>query len=239
VIKVTFLGHSCFLIEGKGKSILTDPFISGNPTSPIKPGDVKPDLILLSHGHGDHVGDAVSIAKHSRAEVLGVFELMNYIAKQGVDSNQVHHAHMGCKIQYDFGWVKLVPAFHSSSTNTGEYTGNPVGFVIDFYGHHFYFAGDTGIFGDMELIGRLYKIDTAMLPIGGTFTMDIDDAVEAVKLLKCQTVIPMHYNTFPPIQADPDVFKSRVESETSANVAVLIPGQSLEIPTSEKITVNK
>lgn len=227
MIEVTFMGHACFLLEAKGKKILIDPFLSGNPLAGTDPESLKPDLILLTHGHGDHLGDAIEIAKSSGAEMLGVYELMNYCQSRGVEN--VHQAHMGGKISYDFGWVKLVPAFHSSSTPDGTYTGNPVGFVVNFFGHHFYHAGDTGIFGDMELIGRIFGVDTAMLPIGSTFTMDIDEAVEAVKMLKCSNVIPMHYNTFPPVEADPEVFKKKVEEATDTRVIILKPGQTTSL----------
>jgi L-ascorbate metabolism protein UlaG (beta-lactamase superfamily) len=227
MINVTYLGHSSFKLEGNGKTVLIDPFISGNPMTDLDPGQVKPDLILLTHGHGDHLGDAIDIAKKSGAEILGVFELMNYCAGKGVEN--VHPAHMGGKIKYDFGWVRLVPALHSSSSPDGVYTGNPVGFVINFFGHHFYHAGDTGLFGDMALISKVNRVDTAMLPIGGTFTMDVDEAAEAVALIKPANVIPMHYNTFPPIQADPDEFKKMVESRVDSMVTILKPGETTKV----------
>ena len=227
MVKITFLGHSCFLIDDENNNrILIDPFLQGNPLSSAKPDEINPTLILLTHGHGDHLGDAVEISKKSGATILGVFELINYVTEKGAKG---HHAHMGGKIPFDFGWVKLVPALHSSSTPDGKYTGNPVGFVININGHHIYHAGDTGLFSDMELIGRVYGVDTALLPIGGTFVMDVSDAVEAVKMLKCKTVIPMHYNTFPPIEADPNEFKKLVEKETETKTAILNPGESLNV----------
>ena len=225
---IKFLGHSCFLIEDDGKNrILIDPFLTGNPLAADDAGNLNPTLILLTHGHGDHIGDAVEISKRTGATILGVFELINYCVNQGATG---HHAHMGGKIQYDFGWVKIVPAHHSSSTPDGAYAGVPVGFVINFHGHHIYHAGDTGVFGDMALISRLYGVDTALLPIGGNFVMDIDDAVEAVKLLNCKTAIPMHYNTFPPIEADPENFREKVEEDTKTKVVILEPGKSMIIP---------
>lgn len=227
MISIKFLGHSCFLIDdGKKNRVLIDPFISGNPLAAVKKEDLNPTLILVTHGHGDHVGDAVDISLRSGAEILGVYELVNYCTSQGARG---HHAHMGGKIKYDFGWVKLVPALHSSSSSDGTYTGNPVGFVINFHNHHIYHAGDTGIFGDMELIGRLYGVDTALLPIGGTFVMDIPDAVEAAKMLRCKTVIPMHYKTFPPIEADPEEFKRLLEEKTQAKAIILKPGEELKV----------
>jgi len=152
---------------------------------------------------------------------------MNYLSSKGVPN--VHHAHMGGKIKYDFGWVKLVPAFHSSSSPEGTYTGNPVGFIINFFGHVIYHAGDTGLFGDIALLGRLYNVNTALLPIGGTFTMDVDEAVEAVKLLKCDQVIPMHYDTFPPVEADPEEFKKKIQAATDTSVIILKPGEAVEV----------
>ncbi len=236
MIKAKFLGHSCFEIYGEDKTerILIDPFLSDNPMAGGKASEMMPTHILLTHGHGDHVGDAITIAKASGAKMLGVFELMNYCQSKGAEN--VIHAHMGGRIPFEFGWVKLVPAFHSSSTHDGVYTGNPVGFVINYYGHHFYHAGDTGIFGDMALIARLHKVDTAMLPIGGTFTMDIPEAVEAVSMLQCSNVIPMHYNTFPPIEADPEVFKKKVEESGNTKVIILKPGESTSLKNPQKVT---
>ncbi len=222
MVRLKYLGHASFLIDGEKGSVLIDPFITGNPLAKVDE-DLSPNLILLTHGHGDHLGDAIDIAKKSGAEMLGVFELMNYCQAKGV--SKVHHAHMGGKISYEFGWVRIVPAFHSSSAPDGTYTGNPVGFVINYMGHHFYHAGDTGIFGDMELIGRIHKVDTALLPIGGTFTMDVEEASEAVKMLRCKYVVPMHYNTFPPIKADPEEFKRMVEKDNDTEVIILRPGE--------------
>lgn len=225
---IKFLGHSCFMIDdGKNNRVLIDPFLTGNPMAASSPEDLNPTLILLTHGHGDHLGDAIEISKRTGAEIMGVFELVNYCMSKGANG---HPAHMGGTIPYNFGWVKLVPAFHSSSTPDGTYAGNPVGFLINFYGHHIYHAGDTGIFGDMELIGRLHGVDTALLPIGGTFTMDIPEAIEASGMLKCETVIPMHYNTFPPIEADAEEFKEKVESRSDIKVVILEPGEAYKIP---------
>ena len=228
MVSVKFLGHSCFMIEDGGKNrVLIDPFLTGNPLAGDDPANLDPTLILVTHGHGDHIGDAIEISKRTGAVILGVFELVNYCIDKGAKG---HHAHMGGKIPYDFGWVKIVPAFHSSSGPDGTYTGNPVGFVINFHGHHIYHAGDTCVFGDMELISRLHGVDTALLPIGGTFVMDIPEAVEAVKLLKCKTAIPMHYNTFPPVEADPEEFKKQVEESTDSKVVILEPGKAWKVP---------
>lgn len=223
---IRFFGHSCFMISNDKERILIDPFLSGNPLAAAKIDDLKPTLILVTHGHGDHLGDAIEISKKSGAPIAGVFELVNYCSNKGAE---VISGHMGGKFPFEFGWVKFVPAFHSSSTGDGVYTGNPIGFVINFYGHHIYHAGDTCIFGDMELIGRLYRVDTALLPIGGTYVMDIDDAVEAARMLNCSNVIPMHYNTFPPIEADPNVFREKVEAKTRAHGVILKPGEEMVI----------
>ncbi|MCE1248359.1 MAG: metal-dependent hydrolase [Firmicutes bacterium] len=221
---IRFLGHSCFMISNDKERILIDPFLTGNPLAAVKSDELKPTLILVTHGHGDHIGDAVEISVRTGAPILGVFELVNYCMAKGAKGIS---AHMGGKIPFEFGWVKIVPAFHSSSTGDGVYTGHPVGFVINFYGHHIYHAGDTCIFGDMELISRLYRVDTALLPIGGNYVMDIDDAVEAARLLNCSNAIPMHYNTFPPIEADPVVFREKLENKTRANGVVLKPGEEM------------
>jgi len=227
MVSIKFLGHSCFMLEDdKNNRILIDPFLTGNPLATTDQSTLKPTLILVTHGHGDHVGDAVEISRRTGAAILGVFELVNYCVKNGAKG---HHAHMGGKIEFDFGWVKLVPANHSSSAPDGSYAGNPVGFVINLHGHHIYHAGDTGIFGDMELISKLYGVDTALLPIGGTFVMDIPDAVEATKMLKCKTAIPMHYGTFPPIEADPGEFRKMVEESTDTKVVILKPGEKMEV----------
>lgn len=225
-MKVTFLGHAGFLIEGSAR-IVIDPFLTGNPVANIQPGNVKADLVLVSHGHGDHLGDAVSIARQSGGTVVSVFELAGYCARHGAQS---HGMHIGGSHTFGGVKVKLTPAWHGTGFGDGpmEYLGTPCGFVIQMDGKNIYHAGDTGLFGDMELIGRLHPIDLALLPIGDNFTMGPEDALEAVKMLKPKMVIPMHYNTWPLIEQDPQKFKSAVESATASKVAVITPGESLE-----------
>lgn len=224
--ELKYLGHSCFFIDDGKDRILIDPFLTGNPLAGAKAGDLFPTLILVTHGHGDHLGDAIAISKRTGAPILGVFELVNYCIERGAKGIP---AHIGGKIKFDFGWVKLLQANHSSSTSDGVYTGNPVGFIVDHYGNHIYHAGDTGLFGDMEMFGRIYRVDIALLPIGGTFVMDVLDAVDAVKMLKCRVAIPMHYDTFPPIKADVNRFKNLVEKDTDTEVVTLKPGETFEL----------
>jgi len=227
-MKITFLGHAGFLIEGS-KKIVIDPFITGNPLAKNKAGDIKADFVLVSHGHGDHLGDTVGIARQSGATVVSVFELATYCARNGA---QAHGMHIGGSRIFDGVKIKLTPAWHGTGFGEGdrplEYLGNPCGFIINMDGKNIYHTGDTGLFGDMELIGRRNAIDLAMIPIGDNFTMGPEDALEAVRMLKPKMVVPMHYNTWPLIEQDPARFKSEVESFTSARVSVLAPGESME-----------
>lgn len=226
-MKVIFLGHAGFLLQGS-KTVSIDPFLTGNPLAKTKADDIKADLILVSHGHGDHLGDTVEIAKNSGGTVVSVFELATYCARQGA---KAHGMHIGGSHTFGGVKVKLTPAWHGSGFGEGpmEYLGTPCGFVINMDGKTIYHSGDTGLFGDMALIGRLHPIDLALLPIGDNFTMGPEDALEAVKLIKPKIVVPMHYNTWPLIEQDPDSFKAGVESTTDSKVSVLKPGDSLEI----------
>lgn len=225
-MKITFLGHAGFMLEGSS-TLIIDPFLTGNPLANIKPGELKADLVLVSHGHGDHLGDAVEIAKQSGATLVSVFELANFAARQGVNA---HPMHIGGSHLFDGVKVKLTPAWHGSgfSNDNGpaEYLGTPCGFVLGMDSKTIYHAGDTGLFGDMELIGRRHPLDLALLPIGDNFTMGPDDALEAVKLLKPNVVIPMHYDTWPLIAQDAGEFKAAVEKETPTKVIILKPGES-------------
>ena len=225
-MKITYLGHAGFLIEDS-KAIAIDPFLTGNPLAKHKSKDVIADLILVSHGHGDHIGDTIAIAKQSDGTVVSVNELTIFCSNKGAKS---HGMHIGGSHTFEGVKIKLTPAWHGSGYGGEcplEYLGTPCGFVFNLDGKTIYHAGDTGLFGDMELIGRMNKIDLAMIPIGDNFTMGPEDALEAVKMLKPGHVIPMHYNTWPLIKQDPLNFKSEVESKTGSKVLVMAPGESL------------
>lgn len=223
---ITWLGHASLAIQSGNYHILVDPFISGNPTAPVKEEELKADFILVSHGHGDHVGDTVSIAKRNNALVISNFEIANWLGNQGV---RTHPQHIGGGFNHPFGYLKLTQALHGSALPDGSYGGNPAGFLITtLEGKKLYLACDTGLFGDMRLIGE-EGIDLAALPIGDNFTMGPDDALRAVKLIQPRHVIPIHYNTWELIAQDVQDWKRRVESETAAQVHVLSPGQSLQL----------
>ncbi|MGI6037958.1 MAG: metal-dependent hydrolase [Limnochordia bacterium] len=222
-MKITFLGHACFLIEGEGYSLVIDPFLRDNPQAARQPEELEVDAVLVTHGHSDHLGDALEIAGNSQTVIIAPFELAMYCERQGA---QVHPMQIGGGYEFPFGYVKLTPAFHGSAVigETIEYTGNPCGFIFKAEGKTVYHAGDTGLFGDMELIGS-EGIDVACLPIGDNFVMGIEDAVRAVELLQPKKVIPMHYNTFDLIRQDPEEFARRV----GPRAVVLEPGGQLEI----------
>jgi L-ascorbate metabolism protein UlaG (beta-lactamase superfamily) len=219
-------GHATHgLIVGNYK-LLVDPFFNGNPAAPISADAAEADFILISHGHGDHVGDAVAIAKRTGALCVANFEIANWLGNQGVKS---HGQHIGGGFHYPFGYLKLTQALHGSSLPDGSYGGNPAGFLITTpEGIKIYIAGDTGLFGDMRLIGE-EGIDLAVLPIGDNYTMGPDDALRAVKLLQPKMVVPVHYNTWDLIAQDPQAWKKRVEAETQARVVVLSPGGKLNL----------
>ena len=225
-VQATWLSHSCFQFEtGKGR-ILVDPFISGNPLAPVKADSLAPDAILVSHGHGDHVGDTVAIAKRTKAVVVSNFEIQNWMVAQGVPN--VHPQHIGGAFTHPWGRVKLTQALHGSALPDGTYGGNPCGFLLYLEGKTIYHACDTGLFGDMQLIGD-EGIDLAILPIGDNFTMGPDDALRAVKLIRPKRVVPIHYNTFDVIRQDAAAWASRVEKETAAKVAVMKPGETITV----------
>ncbi|MBM3791801.1 MAG: metal-dependent hydrolase [Acidobacteria bacterium] len=225
-IRVTWYGHACFLIETDGTKLLTDPFLDGNPLSPVRSDQVAPDFILVSHGHGDHVGDAVAISKRTGAVVVSNFEVRNWLIKQGVE--KVHPQHIGGAFNFPWGRVKLTIAHHGSSMPDGSYGGNPAGFLLTVQGKKIYHACDTGLFYDMKLIGE-EGIDLAILPIGDNFTMGPDDALRAVKLIEPKLVVPIHYNTFEVIRQDPEAFAARVRQETGTRVTVMKPGDTIEV----------
>lgn len=220
----TFLGHSCFMIENGDTSMIIDPFITGNPQANTTPDKIKVDFVLLTHAHGDHLGDGIEIAKANKATIVAPFELANYCQEQGCE---VHPMHIGGAHKFPFGRLKLTIAHHGSALPDGGYGGNPCGFLITVEGKICYHPGDTGLFLDMKLIGETNSIDLALLPIGDNFTMGIDDAVMAVEFLKPKSVIPMHYKTFDVIDVDPQEFVSKVV-DLGYNSMVLKVGESFE-----------
>ena len=218
-MRYTYYGQSCFSIEADGKKFLFDPFISHNPLAKgIDISKIEADYILVSHGHGDHVADLVQIAKQTKAQVIAMVEVASWIKKQGVEN--VTDINFG-KSKFDFGTLRTVWAVHSSSNPDESYGGNPAGFVLELEGKTIYFAGDTALTLEMKLLADLYHLDYAILPIGGHYTMDVDDALIATKYLECDTVIGVHYNTFPPIAIDTEqaIDKFKRESKT-----LLLPG---------------
>jgi L-ascorbate metabolism protein UlaG (beta-lactamase superfamily) len=228
-MKITWIGHSAFALEADGKSVLIDPYITGNPAATVAPGDFAPQTIILTHAHNDHVGDTVEIARRAGSRVIATHELATWIGSQGVPG--ATGANHGGTVQFDGGSTKFTPAWHTSSYSIGDgwvAPGLPAGHVVRFGGKISYFAGDTCLFGDMALIGEA-GLDLAVIPIGDNFTMGPDDAIRAIGFLNPALVIPCHYNTFPPIKQDGAAFKTRVESETTARCLLLQPGESTEI----------
>lgn len=224
--KVTWLGHAALSLETDGFNILVDPFLAGNPAASVGPEEVKADFILLSHGHGDHLGDTVAIAKRTGALVITNAELSDWLAAQRV---QTHGQHIGGGFQHPFGYLKLTLAIHGSGLPDGSYGGNPAGFLLTTNDQkRIYMGCDTGLFGDMRLIGE-EGIDLAVIPIGDNYTMGPDDALRAVKMLEPAQIVPIHYNTFDVIAQDPHAWAERVERETNAKVHVITPGESVTI----------
>ncbi|MHC1740170.1 MAG: metal-dependent hydrolase [Anaerolineaceae bacterium] len=222
-ILFTFYGHAAIGIETSGFHILVDPFLSGNPKASISAEKVPADFILVTHGHGDHLGDSLSIAKRTGATLISNAEICNWASGKGI---QVHGQHIGGGFHYPFGYLKLTNALHGSNLPDGSNGGNPVGFLLTTLDNKkIYLAGDTGLFGDMSLIGD-EGIDLAALPIGDNYTMGPADALRAVQLLRPRTVIPIHYNTFPLLQQDPVAWAKQVEEKTSAQVKILQPSET-------------
>jgi L-ascorbate metabolism protein UlaG (beta-lactamase superfamily) len=221
-MEVRFLGHACFTLSDGDTTVLIDPFLSGNPKAAISADDVAATTILLTHGHGDHFGDTVDVAKRTGAPVVAIVEIANELGEEGVES---FDPNLGGTVKFDWGWVKLVPAWHTSTTPKGTQN-TPAGLLINFADTIVYHLGDTCLFSDLQLVGKRHPIDIALVCIGGHYTMDRTEALDAAQLIGAKTVVPCHYNTFPPIETDAEAFKSDVESSTDSSVVVLEPGES-------------
>jgi L-ascorbate metabolism protein UlaG (beta-lactamase superfamily) len=233
---IRFLGHAAFELSDGSTSVLIDPFLTGNPKAAVSADELNPDVLLLTHGHADHIGDTVSIAKRATPDVVAIVEIANELTADGVEN--VSDPNLGGTVRFDWGWVKLVPAWHTSTTPKGA-VNTPAGLIIGFGGKTIYHLGDTSLFSDLSLMRATAAraagesaqagegaIDVALMCIGGHYTMDRFDGVEAARLVGARQVIPCHYNTFPPIETDAQAFKADVEGAGHAEVVVLEPGAS-------------
>ena len=219
---IRFLGHACFELSDGEHRVLIDPFLTGNPKAAVSADDVNPTTILLTHGHADHIGDTVAIAQRSGAPVVAIVELAGEVGEEGV---QTFDPNLGGTVKFDWGSVKLVPAWHTSTTPKGT-VNTPAGLVVEIGGKVIYHLGDTCLFSDLSLVGKRAPIDVALMCIGGHYTMDRHDGVEAAKLVGARTVIPCHYDTFPPIETDAVAFKEDVAAHTDSEVVILEPGDT-------------
>jgi L-ascorbate metabolism protein UlaG (beta-lactamase superfamily) len=221
-MEIQFLGHAAFALKEGDTTVLIDPFLTGNPKASASAEEVHATTILLTHGHADHIGDAVPIAKRTGAPVVAIVELAGEIGAEGVD---VHDPNLGGTVEFDWGWVRLVPAWHTSTTPKGT-VNTPAGLVIEFAGKKIYHAGDTALFSDIALPGQRDDLDVSLLCIGGHYTMDRFDAVVAAGHIGADMIIPCHYGTFPPIETDAEAFKADVQNAGYAEVEILDPGAS-------------
>jgi len=219
---VRFLGHACFTLSDGETTLLIDPFLTQNPKAAASADDVPATTILLTHGHSDHFGDTVAIARRTGAAVVAITEIADELEGQGLE---VRNCNLGGTASFDWGWVKLVPAWHTSTTPNGT-ASTPAGLLISFADTIVYHLGDTCLFSDLQLVGRRHPIDVALMCIGGHFTMDRFDAVDAAGLVGAQTVIPCHYGTFPLIDTDARAFQSDVQAATGSRVVILEPGEA-------------
>lgn len=226
-MKLTYYGHSCFAVQLAGKKLLFDPFITPNELAKeVDINTIEADYIFLSHGHADHVADCVAIAKNTGATVVGAFEVTEWVAKQGVE--KTHGMNTGGKWKFDFGSVKCVVAQHSSSLPDGSYGGNPLGFVVTSGEKNFYYSGDTALTLDMQLVPRWAKLDFAVLPIGDNFTMGYEDAVEAARMVQCNQVVGVHYDTFGFIKIDHQKAKQTF-ADAGSTLHLPAIGQTIEL----------
>jgi L-ascorbate metabolism protein UlaG (beta-lactamase superfamily) len=221
-VDIRFLGHGCFELTEGDTRVLMDPFITGNPKAPVEASELEPTHIFLTHGHGDHYGDIQEIAKRTGAQVVAIVEIARELEGAGIEN--VSDPNIGGTIEFDDVWVRLVPAWHTSTTPNGT-ASVPAGMVVGLGGKTVYHLGDTALFSDLRLVSEREPIDVALMCIGGHYTMDRHDAAAAAGLVRATTVIPCHYNTFPPVETDVQAFKSDVESQTSSTVQILEPGE--------------
>jgi L-ascorbate metabolism protein UlaG (beta-lactamase superfamily) len=219
---VRFLGHACFTLSDGDTTVLIDPFLTGNPMAAVSADEVEATTLLLTHGHADHVGDTVAIAKRTGAPVVAITELAGELGEEGLEVNDCN---LGGTATFDWGWAKLVPAWHTSTTPKGT-VNTPAGLLISFKDTIVYHLGDTALFSDLQLVGKRHPVDIALMCIGGHYTMDRHDAVDAADFVGAKTIIPCHYNTFPPIETDAAAFQTDVEKALDATVVVLEPGQA-------------
>jgi len=222
-VDIRFLGHACFELTDGDTRVLMDPFLTGNPSAAAEASEFEPTHIFLTHGHGDHYGDTVELAKRTGAQVVALTEVANDLAGEGVEN--VSDPNLGGTIEFDDVWVRMVPALHTSTTPNGT-ASMPADLVVGLGGKVVYHLGDTALFSDLSLVGKRDPVDVALMPIGGHYTMDRHDAVIAAELVGAATVIPCHYDTFPPVETDVQAFKAEVESRTSSKVEVLAPGET-------------
>ena len=221
-MEIRFIGHSCFELTEGDTRVLIDPFLTDNPSAGIGADEVDPTHIFLTHGHGDHYGDVEAIARRTNAQVVAITEVAGELTEAGVEN--VADPNIGGTVTFDWGWVKLTPAWHTSTTPKGQ-VNVPAGLLINIGGKTVYHLGDTALFSDLKLVaGRGDPIDVALMPIGGHYTMDRIDAVHAAELIEAATIIPCHYDTFPLIETDAEAFKVDVEALTSSRVEILEPG---------------
>jgi L-ascorbate metabolism protein UlaG (beta-lactamase superfamily) len=226
---IRFLGHACFELSEDDTRVLIDPFLTSNPKAAVEAGDVEPTHVFLTHGHSDHYGDVIDIAKRTGAQCVAIVELAGELSDSGIEN--VADPNLGGTVEFEGGWVRLVPAWHTSTTLGGT-VNTPAGLVVNLGGKTVYHLGDTALFSDLRLVGERDSLDAALMCIGGHYTMDRHDAVVAAELVGARRVIPCHYDTFPPIETDAQAFKSDVESRTSgegrrqSEVVILQPGET-------------